>query len=79
MLAGCERYSGPEPVDDPRVIILMYHRITAGDAANLYERSAADFERDLKYLKDNNIRVIDFGELEQRSCRARLNSLHMPQ
>lgn len=43
----------------------MYHRITAGDAANLYERSADDFERDLEYLKDNNIKVIDLGELEE--------------
>ncbi|MFN2336295.1 MAG: hypothetical protein ABR560_04940, partial [Bacteroidales bacterium] len=54
LLAGCERNSGPEPVDDPSVIILMYHRITSGDAANLYERIAADFERDLRYLHDNN-------------------------
>ncbi len=63
LLAGCERNPGPETVDDPRVIILMYHRISAGDASNLYERSEADFEKDLKYLKDNNIKVIDFGEL----------------
>ena len=63
MLAGGEGSPGPGTVDDPRVIRLMYHRMTAGDAANIYERSAADFEKDLKYLKDNNIRVIDFGEL----------------
>lgn len=64
LLAGCERNSGPEPVADPRVIILLYHRITAGDASNLYERSAADFESDLKYLQKNNIRVINFRELD---------------
>jgi peptidoglycan/xylan/chitin deacetylase (PgdA/CDA1 family) len=51
-------------VDDPKVIILMYHRISEGVAENLYERSAADFEADLVYLRDNNIRVIDFAELE---------------
>jgi len=65
LLAGCSRYSGPEPVDNPKVIILMYHRITDGAATTLYERSAADFERDLEYLSKNNIRVIDFSELEE--------------
>ncbi|MBE0678285.1 MAG: polysaccharide deacetylase family protein [Bacteroidales bacterium] len=65
MLAGCSRLPDPEPVDNPRVVILMYHRITEGEAGNLYERSAADFGMDLKYLKDNNIMVIDFAELEE--------------
>jgi peptidoglycan/xylan/chitin deacetylase (PgdA/CDA1 family) len=50
-------------IDDPRILILMYHRITSGEATNLYERSAADLENDLRYLHDNNIRVIDFAEL----------------
>ncbi|MDF1560742.1 MAG: hypothetical protein P1P83_11150 [Bacteroidales bacterium] len=26
LLAGCSKDPGPDPVDDPRVIILMYHR-----------------------------------------------------
>jgi peptidoglycan/xylan/chitin deacetylase (PgdA/CDA1 family) len=65
LLAGCERNPGPATVDDPRVIILMYHRITAGDAGNPYERSAAEFEKDLKYLRNNNIRTIDFSELKE--------------
>jgi len=65
MITGCSKHSGSEPVDNPRVVILMYHRITAGEATNLYERSAADFEGDLEYLHDNNIRVIDFSELEE--------------
>ena len=64
LLVGCSRLPDPVPVDNPRVVILMYHRITEGDAENLYERSAADFESDLKYLRDNNIRVINFGELD---------------
>lgn len=64
LLAGCSRHTGPQIVEDPRVIILMYHRITAGDATNLYERSTADFEADLKYLHENNIRVIDLNELK---------------
>ncbi|MFN2313269.1 MAG: hypothetical protein ABR531_02340, partial [Bacteroidales bacterium] len=65
LLAGCSRLPDPEPVDNPRVVILMYHRITEGEAGNLYERSAADFDSDLKYLKENNIRVIGFSELNE--------------
>lgn len=65
MLAGCSRIHDPEPVDNPRVVILMYHRITAGDAGNIYERSRADFENDLKYLTDNNIQVIGFKDLDR--------------
>lgn len=63
-MAGCSRLPDPEPVDNPRVVILMYHRITFGEATNLYERSKEDFEKDLLYLKANNIKVIDFSELE---------------
>jgi len=65
LLSGCSRHSGPQIVDDPRVIILMYHRITAGEASNIYERSAAEFEKDLEYLHENNIRVIDLSELKE--------------
>ena len=62
LLAGCSK--DPVQVDDPHVIVLMYHRISEGPAENLYERSAADFEADLVYLRENNVRVIDFSELE---------------
>jgi peptidoglycan/xylan/chitin deacetylase (PgdA/CDA1 family) len=65
LAAGCARLPDPEVVDDPKVVILMYHRITEGEAANLYERSAEEFEKDLVYLRNNNIRVIDFHELEE--------------
>jgi peptidoglycan/xylan/chitin deacetylase (PgdA/CDA1 family) len=61
LVAGCTRV--PEQEINPKVIILMYHRISAGEAGNLYERSTADFEGDLKYLHDNNIRVIGFADL----------------
>lgn len=53
----------PEPADPGNVIILMYHRISAGEAESIYERSAADLEGDLKWLNDNNVIVIDFTEL----------------
>ena len=55
----------PEPADPGNVIILMYHRLTAGEATNLYERSVSDFEGDLIWLNDNNVTVIDFEELER--------------
>ncbi len=55
----------PEPAGPGEVIILMYHRISAGEPENLYERSVADFEGDLKWLNDNNVTVIDFAELEK--------------
>jgi len=65
LAAGCSRQPDPEVVDDPMVVILMYHRITDAEAANLYERSAEEFEKDLVYLRDKNIKVIDFNELEE--------------
>jgi len=61
--AGCGE--NPDPTKEGKVIVLMYHRITDGPATNLYERSATDFEADLKYLRDNKIRVIGFEELEE--------------
>ena len=63
LLTGCSKDTGPDPVDNPGVIILMYHRITTGEATNLYERSLADFRGDLNYLRSHNIRVIDLDEL----------------
>lgn len=63
IISGCSHE--PDPVENPKVLILMYHRITDGPATNLYERSAADLERDLKYIHDKKIRVIDFSELEK--------------
>ena len=64
LIAGCSKDKGPEAIDNPRVLILMYHRITRGEATNLYERSVEELEKDLAYLHDNNVRVIDFDELE---------------
>jgi len=64
LMAACTKLPDPDPVDDAKVVILMYHRITEGEAGNLYERSAADFEKDLLFLRGNKIRVISFSELE---------------
>jgi peptidoglycan/xylan/chitin deacetylase (PgdA/CDA1 family) len=61
-LSACNREPEPETGE---VIILMYHRITEGEPGNLYERSVADFEEDLVWLNENNVTVIDFGELEK--------------
>ena len=61
--SGCS--DNPEPAKEGKVIVLMYHRITDGPATNLYERSAADFEADLQYLRKNKILVIGFDDLEK--------------
>jgi peptidoglycan/xylan/chitin deacetylase (PgdA/CDA1 family) len=62
LLSGC---SGPEiqPGKEGRIIILLYHSIVEGIADNTYERNAADFENDIKYLNDNNIKIISFQDL----------------
>jgi hypothetical protein len=62
VISGCSRKDDPIPAEG-NIIVLMYHRITEGEASNLYERSAADFESDLKYLINNDINIITFGDL----------------
>jgi len=73
LLSGC---SGSEilPEQEGRIIILMYHRIVEGPAEDLYARSADDFEEDIKYLNDNNIKVINFKDLEQIKETGRMPS-----
>jgi len=63
-IPGCKKNEDPGPQYEGKILILMYHRISEGEAASLYERSADDFESDLKFLKENNVRVISFNELE---------------
>lgn len=63
IISGCSKDSIPE--GEGKVIVLMYHNITEGTANDLYERSTADFEADLLYLQNNNIKVIGFDELEE--------------
>lgn len=58
---GCK--DDPIPPEKGNIIVLMYHKITQGEATNLYERSVTDFENDLIYLINNNIHVICFNDL----------------
>jgi len=53
------------PGKEGRIIILMYHRIVEEETDQTYERSVIDFENDIKYLNDNNIKVIGFKDLEE--------------
>jgi peptidoglycan/xylan/chitin deacetylase (PgdA/CDA1 family) len=64
LLTGCYGKDKPEPSNNGKIIILMYHRIVKGEASNLYERSIENLEADLKYLKNNNIKVLSFSDLE---------------
>ncbi len=64
VLPGCSRLKDPEPEEEGRILILMYHRIVTGDATNLYERSITDFEADLRFIRENGIKVISFSDLE---------------
>jgi peptidoglycan/xylan/chitin deacetylase (PgdA/CDA1 family) len=64
LFAGCSRPDELVPSEPGRIIVLMYHRIVEGEATNLYERSVRDFEADLKYLVDNDIKVISFKDIE---------------
>lgn len=63
LITSCNPLEEPEPQSEGRVLVLMYHRIVSGEPGNLYERSIADLEADLKYITDNNIKVISFSEM----------------
>lgn len=65
VVSGCSRTDDPLPAKEGKIIVLLYHRITEGVASNLYERRAADFEADLKYLINNKIRIISFSDLKR--------------
>jgi peptidoglycan/xylan/chitin deacetylase (PgdA/CDA1 family) len=65
---GCSPENDPEPEPPGKIIVLMYHRIVKGEASNLYERSIDKLEDDLKYLKENNIKILAFSDLEAISA-----------
>lgn len=45
--------------------ILCYHQFSVGRATHQLELSAADFETQLRYLRDNRYRTLSFAEVEQ--------------
>lgn len=46
-----------------KVIILMYHNISSDIAPGDYDRDINDFENDLIYLKNNNIKIISLEDI----------------
>jgi len=74
LVSGCSEKQEPAPDGEGKIIILMYHRLVEGEAGNTYERSLADFTGDLEYLKDHNIKVIDFKELENSLSSGKMPS-----
>lgn len=46
-----------------KVLILLYHNLTTSTNPGEYERNITDFENDLKYLRDNNIKVISLEDI----------------
>jgi peptidoglycan/xylan/chitin deacetylase (PgdA/CDA1 family) len=47
----------------PRIVILMYHKITDSVPLVEYERNITDFENDLIYLQEHNYRILSMGDL----------------
>lgn len=76
IFSGCSEKENPPYPDNPNIVVLMYHRITDGEASNLYERSKSRFESDLKYLIKNNISVIGFDDLENISQSGKMPPQH---
>ena len=73
---GCSRQDDLQPGEKGKIIVLMYHRIVKDEATNLYERSVADLEADLKYLSENNIKVLSFNDLETISAKGEMPEGH---
>ena len=65
LITSCTKQTDPSLSGKGKIIVLMYHRLVEGKAATLYERSAKDFEADLKYFTDKNINVISLNDLEK--------------
>jgi peptidoglycan/xylan/chitin deacetylase (PgdA/CDA1 family) len=47
----------------PRVLILMYHKITDSIPVDEYERNSTDFENDLVYFRDHNYTILPMEDL----------------
>jgi peptidoglycan/xylan/chitin deacetylase (PgdA/CDA1 family) len=74
LMTACSKENGPEPQEPGRILVLMYHRIVSGDPADLYERSVEEFEKDLVYLKENNVKILSFNDLEAISAAGEMPS-----
>jgi hypothetical protein len=74
IITGCSQNNDPQLVDEGRVIILIYHRLVQGKAANLYERDVEDFKADIEYLEKNRINVISFCDLMNISVSGKMPS-----
>jgi len=61
---GCSRQDDPEPAGEGKIIVLMYHRIVKGEAANLYVRSIDKLEADIIYLREHDINILSFSDLD---------------
>lgn len=71
-LYSCERKDEPIPEGAGKIVVLMYHRLVAGEATNLYERSVSDFKADLTYFRENNIKTLSFNELEECATKGEM-------
>jgi peptidoglycan/xylan/chitin deacetylase (PgdA/CDA1 family) len=56
-----------------RIIILMYHKLVAGEPDDIYERNEQDFENDLNFLIARGYQVLSFDDL--LSIKANTNKL----
>lgn len=72
ILGSCSESSEPLPKVRGKVLVLMYHRIVDGEPANEYERSVSDFEGDLKFIKENNLNILSFNDLQTISKSGRM-------
>ncbi|NLN31399.1 MAG: polysaccharide deacetylase family protein [Bacteroidales bacterium] len=76
IFSGCSRKEEVLLPDNPRILVLMYHKIAQEEAENLYERSKTEFENDLRYLLKNNIGVISFDDLENIKSSGKMPITH---
>ena len=72
LFTACSRQEDPVPPKEGKILVLMYHRIVKGEATDLYERSVLNFEADLKYLRANEINVLNFSNLEAATTSGKM-------
>lgn len=50
-------------ITDYKVLILMYHEVVLDTSGDEYDRSLADFKKDLEFIKSKNYDLISFDDL----------------